>query len=332
MVNIICHIVGMNNIIKEQFFKYINDKYPTIIIKDLDIITHKIRNEPTMINLYKKIKINYNKEINKQINNYWKTTLITKLDNIFKKNYNNDIILLGLCTYHKNYLLKIDINTNNKFFLSIDPKKNARDIVNYNIDKYKKNIINGSFPLKYIDYHFLLKQRDRIKKIYLNMGYKTKSLNSIEKLLDTLLYNNNNIFVGSNIKYNKIVRLNTSLRKSKNNLNNILGTTNNKNYIIGYKEEWLAILSTIPNINKYIKKGYIQTKKEVGPFIEEKYENAIDNLKKSCYLYEVDNNFFNKINWYKLKSNIAVTIKNKKYIKDILEHIQNNKNIKIFKY
>ena len=65
---ILCHIVGMNNIVKQDFIKYIEQKYSSVIIIDIDKIVSKIRNNRNM----KKLKSIFRRTINRNKKNKYK--------------------------------------------------------------------------------------------------------------------------------------------------------------------------------------------------------------------------------------------------------------------
>jgi len=320
MVNIVCHIVGMNNKLKEYFIKFINDNYSDVVIKDLDEITNSIRNNDDMIKLNNKIKDHSNnKQIIAKINSLWKSTLETKLDNLYKHYANTNLIILGLSTFHRNHKIKVNITTPNKFFVKIDPTKNAKDVIEHNLIKYKDNIVNGTFPLRHLDYDFLINQRERLIEIYSKMNYMQKSFDQIMKFVETSLDETKkeftNIYVGSGLKEIKL---------------------NDKVY--GYRYKWLAALASINDINNHIKKGFIEDSGTSTPFIEEKYKNAFNVLDGGCYLYEVNKQPFTKYNWYKFISTqttnsvpFTIAIQNTEKIDNIKQFLNKNE-VKMIKY
>ena len=357
MNNIICHIVGINNFIKEDFIKNINklanpmDKHNNIIVKDLDTITNDIRNTKEMIDLNNSLNCtqknsNNHMNITKKIQDLWKTLFMEKVDNIIKRNNQQKIIFIGLSTFHKNHKLKININTKNKFFLNLDPKKNAQNVVQYNLEKYKKFIINGSFPIRYIDYQFLVDQRIHLIDIYKNLGFKLKSLDNIYKWLkiyisqysdqeinstniNAIIGNTNKLFIGSQNDYNNIIKLtrNIPYRKYNNDaiLSKLFGTDKIiETEIFGFTEKWLALIQSIKNINKYIKKGITQIGNKNYPTLKEKFTNAFDILNTFCYIYITSNEQFDKVNNYKYKTTQSVNIQHKEYIKNIYNELVKN--------
>jgi hypothetical protein len=343
MSNIICHIVGINNVLKDDFVKHVS-KYKNVIIKDLDIITNNIRSDQIFANFVKKMD-NNNLPNNKQkIYKLWKELLTKKINDIAKRNNKYKIIFIGLSTFHKNHKIYININTKNKFFVNINSNKNAKDIIQYNLDKYRKFIIDGSFPLNYINYKFIVEQRNNLINIYKNINFKLKSIYNIYKWLDiwmsqydsehkniaSIIGQSSDLFIGSINNYDNIIKFNTIQKKHRNSsiLSKILGTSSNINY--GYTDKWLALIFSITNINKYIKKGIVQIGNKNYPTIKEKFKNAFDVLNSSCYIYTANNNNFEKVNSYKYKPTQSIIIKHKEYVKNIYDMLS-TMNVKFIK-
>lgn len=323
MDKVICHIVGLNNFLKQKFISYLAEKYSNIVVKDLDDITNNIRNNKKMITFYdklSKVKLKKNKiQLVQQINTLWKKSLINNINRMYKKNHDKKIILLGLCTYHKNHKLRIKIDTKNKFFIKIDDKKNAINIVEYNIDIYRKNIINGSFPLRYIDHQFLMKQRIKLKKIYTNMNYKLKSYQSILKWIDLkmeqciakddkiisggALDNNKNI-ISKQIFNNDKVKVD-STKVFNNNIDDkkvYVGSSKNYNSNIkikkNYRKDNLHKILGVKNknyITGYTKKwlAILSSIKDNNTFIKKGY--LTKNNKIEPYIQEKYDNSFDKL-------------------------------------
>lgn len=344
----------MNNITRKQFLKEIKSKYPKITIHDLDEMSHKINNTKNIVNLNKKIINNQIKKGDKrdndiakkcaiEIRNTWKKELTTKINKMSTKN--NNIILLGLSTYSKNHKIKVKIDTKNKFF--INPKKNTEKIIEFNLDNYRKNIIDGTFPLKYIDNEYLTKQREKIKKIYFNLGYKSKSYNGVNNWIytkfhisdrsseyltsDTQTISGGSLFVGSKNSYNNVIKSRKIQRRSKRKILNFMNKNPNSEYH-GYRQKWLALLSSISDINKYIRKGFIKHNKLLVPFVQEKYGGAFSELQKGCYLYKASESDFDLSDTkYKGDPVSNVNIKSKQYIDNIYNEIMKS-GVKLFKY
>ncbi len=252
---LLCHIVGLNNTIKTKFYKDIKSIDKDIIIKDLDEMTEEFINNSITKNLNKKLQDEINKKnntkniaiINKNINNIkkqiednWLDFISNNMSNILNFYSNKIVILTGMSHYIKNHSVKIDIDTPNKIFIDIDIEINAKQIIEYNLKKYIKDIINGSYPLKYIDHEFLKKQRIDMTNIYTKLNYVLRTptfiISLIRKLVKTFKDNPNSLKNNDNpIKASKtkIVDLQNNKKKSLNNIkvNQKSGMVNLKDHL-----------------------------------------------------------------------------------------------------
>jgi len=311
MEEILCHIVGINNSMKGEFTEIMKHYYKNVTIEDLDIITMKIRKSPKMKKLIGLLKTTKTKNtIVKQINSLWKESFMEKIDSILKHNKKNKIIFIGLSSFYKNHKLRINIKTANKFILDINPTKNAEEIIEFNMNKYKHDIIKGKFPLEYLDANYIVNQRLVMIDAYKKMGYTFKTLVNIEKWLES---NYKKIYVGSTVHHNNIIRINKKAKRSTKS-------------ITGYTYEWLALLSTIDDYNHYVKYGFEDIKDDSDtetPYIREKFNGAFEVLKNKCYLYVVaDDKFVDKIDEYEYRTLVSVKILNKRMINNIFDELK----------
>lgn len=274
---IVAHIAGMPNNIKTRFMTDFNTFHNsnTCSIIDLDVITMEIISEKNMIILYEKLeeltnmkKINKAnvkttnktiKDIEKKINEYWKS----KIDNYLIKelNKNKNIICIGLSTYFKNHKIGIKIVTPIKMFIKLNLFDNARNVIIDNLDNNRDDIINGTFDLNYLNVNFLVRKREDLQYTYEKMSYQLKSYNDICKIVQLGIQNvepDGIFFVSS-----------TNITKQE---------MNKKKNIIGYTYDWLAIISILKN---QITKGY----KNNTPFIQEMVPDAFIKLQEPLYIY-----------------------------------------------
>jgi hypothetical protein len=385
--NIICHIVGINNLIKQTFLNDVMSTYNNIYVCDLDVITNNIRNRKKMIDLINSITNSSagskkRKGLMMELNEYWKKAVIMAINKELKSNIDNNIILLGLSTFHRNHRIKIDIPTSNKFLLKVNLKINASEIVEYNIKKFRKFIINGTFPIKHLDHTFLTKQRTKIINIYqsrMNYVIKTyvtlinwlkfnlknniskkrissnnlsggnengnsKNINDIDNLLQES--DTDYIWIGSlddyytNINIEDFESKKTSKgrhfrRRNRKVLEELLESSNGNSSdfkISGYKEEWLALLSSIKDNNKYFRKGYLRKNGKTYPYIEEKIIQASGFINRGGYLYKANRSEFNeKASIYKYKTDHNVEIIKKIEVENILKYLEGS-GVKIIKF
>lgn len=239
--NILCHIIGLNELMKKKLYDDINN----IIVEDLDIITHKLRSDKELVKLENKISTTNkdNKELHKSIldehHKLWKTKLEKKIDNICMKNKTKMIILIGLTTHHKYSKLFVNINTKYKYIINIESHKNTKQVIEYNIDKYKKHIINGTFPLKYLDHKFLKKQHHSLYNIYKNKNYSTKSLNGIINWIKLKTNTQSGGNVDKNIDDKIYIKVdNVFLKNTKINDNTIKKSNDGQILYIGLKDKF----------------------------------------------------------------------------------------------
>jgi len=275
---IIAHIVGFPTNFKDQFLKDFK-KFPNnknISVVDLDDITKQIVSEKNIIQLYSKLdeiedqkknnrKIaksltRTGKEIEKKINDFWKT----KIDNHLIKEINKgkQIICIGMSTYFKNHKIGIKIVTPNKLFIKFNLFENARNIITENLDNHRNDIIQGTFDLNYLDVNFLVRRREDLQFNYEKMGYQLKSYNDICKIVQLSIQNvtPDGIFFVDYKNYTK-----AELKK--------------KNSIVGYTSDWMAIISVLKDT---VSKGF----KNKKPYIVENQKNAIEKLNNDTfYIY-----------------------------------------------
>ena len=335
--NILCHIAGINNNIKNDFYTLLKNVKGDIIVKDLDELSNKIINDDIMDRLYNKYEdylekskqkkqgiVNKNlvakyKEMERKMTTYWKRKLEYNVREIVKKIGNKKIIFIGQSTHFKNTRVHIDIKTHCKYFVKVNLESNAEKAIEFNLDNHKQDIIKGLFPLKYLDKDILVKSREIQQNQYMKIGYIVKSLNNIIANIKM-----NIDLVNEFQKIKKLyVGYKTKLDKKLNPFNN--------GQVVAYSSDWLAITSIPLDVNKNIKRGYLNDK----PFIQEIKKNGFDILNTNGYLYEVDKVFFSyheKGRMLKFVTNKTVKILKRVFIPNILEFIVNIKEIKKIKF
>ena len=60
-------------------------------------------------------------------------------------------------------------------FVSINNNIYVKQLIEYNLDHYRADIIDGKFPLNYLDFDYLKNQRISIENIYSEKSYKLKT-------------------------------------------------------------------------------------------------------------------------------------------------------------
>lgn len=326
--NILCHIAGMNNNVKNDFYELMKGIGKNIVIIDLDDIGNKIINDNMMDKLYSKYDdyyekskqgkqkiINKNwvskyKEMEKKMIEYWKKKMEFNINFISRKYPDKKIIFIGKINHSSKKNIFAKINTHCKYFVKVNLESNAEKAIEYNLDNHKQDIIKGIFPLKFLDKEVLIKAREIQQLLYVKKEYVIKSLNNIIAQIKLNIRMEND--------FNKIKKLyvgfKTKLDKKLNPFNN--------GQVIAYSADWLAITSIPYNVNKNIKRGYLNDK----PFIQEIVKDGFKILDTNGYLYEVDKTPFayhEKGKLLKFVTNNSVKIIKRTFIPNILEFINN---------
>ena len=316
MDKIFCHIVGLNDELKKKIITILNSKDFNLEIIDLDVITQKIINDKYMNLMYNKYEgifekskqkgsdkslVNKYKDIEKKMNQYWKSKFEILLKRECNKVKEDNIILLGLNVHFKNNRINVKIDTKLKFFARLNLIDNGKKIIESNLDNHRDEIIAGTFPLQYLDLEFLIKKRQALQHTYTKLKYESKSITSII----SIIINNINkeklpsLYLSSYEKFDKKIKKNDRL--------------------IAYSIPWLSIIS----LEKGFKKGF---RKNNG-YIKEIEEVSLEDLNKECYLYEVNNNnFYYHENGHSIKFASAddIQIMNTYYIENIFTYMRDN--------
>ncbi|AVG46299.1 hypothetical protein [Acanthamoeba polyphaga mimivirus] len=210
MNNIVCHIVGLDEIHKKRLIKYLNQCH----FIDLDNIQQKIHNKQNLIdqkNLWsqmsQKITILKNQQKNtntktskyesnminqliddrnnvkKTIHDIWKH----EMSKVYKQELNNSnnkkIIIIGFNIFPKDYRVKMkieiqplsinlnDISYNNTIIYDINPFDYASNQIKFYLNKYQDKIIRGTFPLNLLKQDYLKNKYEKITDCYSKQGY-----------------------------------------------------------------------------------------------------------------------------------------------------------------
>lgn len=330
---IFAHIAGLPNNLKNNLFsKFSSSNY---LFQDLELFTEKIINDKNMkaliqryeyytnksktLNITKlQIKqfINKSKEIERNMNIYWKNKMnYYILELINNSDPKKKIVLIGYCNFFKNIRMFINVQTNIKIFVSLNSNDYVKDIIRYNLETYKEDIINGEFNLDLLNPSFLIKKREITSNIYVKNLYDLKTYDQIVNFLSISLetYDIPSVlFFASKTEYNKKI----NLKK-----------------IIAYSDDWISLLASINEKN--IIKGY-ENNDDSKPFIQELVPNLFNKLSDSVYLYIIANTslfvpIYTKNYIYKYETNKPVQIYKKMLVENISAKLK-EKNIKFIKY
>jgi len=275
--NIVCHIVGLNPSLKNKLIKQINKKIYTII--DLDEINNLIITDPYMIKLftnYTNLKENKNdkyKETDKKMTQFWEANLSNLIDE--RRKNKSKVILLGNSNHYRSLSKKVKIETANRFIIKSAIKKYVREIIRYNIENHKDEIIDGAFPIDYLNFDYLVKKNRLLNESYTKIGYLPKNLSQIIKILQMIpqkKYRGVGLFVSVKQPYN----VNSKIYPKKNSK------------IMAYSEPVLALLGSFRWKDDELVKSYDGNNVK----LIEKKKGALERLNSKRFLYLVEDDPF----------------------------------------
>jgi hypothetical protein len=228
-----------------------------------------------MFKSYQKMKDSKNdkfKELDKKMTNYWENKYLELLGEKVKLDKKN--ILIGKNTHFKFLSKRINLNTINKFYIK-NSEDEVRKLIKYNLEIYKDDIINGIFPIEYLDYNYLSKKKDTSINFYKKAGYLEKDYEQIKTIIKLLEEKNANI-TGLWIALKDPYNLGSKIHPKKNDK------------ILAYIDPNLALLGSFNFDKEELSKNY--NGKEIK--IKELKAQALDKLKTKRFLYLVDKNSF----------------------------------------
>lgn len=300
MNNISCHLIGLNPYNKKELVDTIPKTIFNVI--DLDTINMEILKTPEIDKMYKqytKLKEDKNdkfKEVDKKMSTYWENNFIDMIQDQVKPKKIN--ILIGQNNHYKSLAKRVPIECTNKFIIK-SSDDDIKAFIKYNLETYQEDIINGSYPLEYIDYKQLQKKRNILDTTYKKIGYIEKTTEQVKMMLDLL----------EKTRDTKGSELWISM-KEPYNVNSLIHPKNN-NMITAYNDPTNAILSSM-NINSNIDE--LQTLKISNP----------KKLKTRRFVYMVDSKSFISEDNNKFFSQIPVKILAKQKIDSVYDFLIND--------
>jgi hypothetical protein len=305
-----CHIIGLNPYAKKEIITNINIKIFNFI--DLDEINQEVLRHPTLDKLYRqyqKLKDDKNdkfKEVDKKMSDFWANNFIELIENKINKKKMN--VLIGQNNHYKSLTKRVPIECTNKFIVKVNIDDEVKSWVKYNLETYGNEIIEGTFPLEYINHDYLYKKRVSIENTYKKIGYIEKSIDQIKTIFN-LIENKNE---------NKNLELWVSLKEPYNIGSLIHPKVSDK--ISAFKDANVAILSSINFDSNQVKRkfnGSEITLKEINP-------QGMNKLKTRRFLYLVDPDTFiphEKGNNQKFFSQLPVKILAKEKIDNVYNYL-----------
>ena len=308
---ILCHIVGINKNKIQDFVDRVSINYNVI---DLDKINQIILSDDKIIQLYKQyvsfknLKNDKYKDVDKKMNIFWEKNMISLIEGELSNKKQN--IIIGYNNHYRNINKKINIDTSNKFMIS-HVKQDTKDIIKYNIEKYKDDIINGIYPVENINYDYLIETRKKMEALYIKNNYMIKSLESIYSILElnNTTINDEGLWVASKQPYNM---------KSK-----IYPIKNDKIY--GFTNKSMALLNSFKLDKTMLENGKPIIYKNNTIKLDIKNNIILDQLKEKRYIYYVDKSTFvphEKGNNIKYFSQSPVTILEVEKINNVYDIIE----------
>jgi len=290
----IFHISGITEIYKKDIINKLKN-IKMFIIFDIDEETEKIYKLKDIQDKLKDssvVKPQIKKKLDDEINNIWTVKLSEVINKTIQQHQNvYGIIFIGNIIPTINGISKISKNKiiippcYQKFFLKVNFKQNAQEIIKYNLKKYHDDIVEGHFPLDYINLNFLTTTREFLQKSYQKLHY---TLAPIDKIV---YYFEHGIYEKKPDLLYVFIQTNDSTIK-----NPYVKFIENKK-VYGFTEDWLALTSTITGIERGYNDGIA--------YIKEKVNGSINKLKISGYISIVQSSTF-----------IAITNNKEKFVSD----------------
>lgn len=296
----IFHISGITEIYKKDIIHKLKN-IKMFVIFDIDDETEKIYKSKEIQDKLKDslvVKPQIKKKLEDDVNQIWSTKLSDIINKVIQQNEHvYGVIFIGNIIPTINGVSKISKNKVvipcfQKFFLKVNFKQNAQEIIKYNLKKYYDDIVEGQFPIDYINLNFLMSTREFLQKSYQKLQYTLATMDKIiyyfekgihEKKPD-LLY----VFIQTN---------------DPNEKNPYVKFIENKK-VHGFTEDWLALTGGVTGIERGYNDGIA--------YIKENVKGSFNKLKISGYISIVQSTTF-----------IAITNNKEKFASD--------KKIKIIK-
>ena len=307
--NYICHIINLNIKNKKKFLDELKNDFNII---DLEKINNSIIYDDKLDKLYQKyeklknLKNDKYKELDKQITQFWENSFKEKV--VIETSTTKKNILVGSNYHYKNISKKINLYTCNNFIINSDLIEDIKLTIEINIDNNRENIINGLYPLEYLNFEIIKKKKENILNSYIKSNYIKKNLDEVINILKTLNKekNNNGLWICLRDPYNIDSKIYP-----------------NNNSIIAYPNPEMALIESFNFDDNEIQK-IISTENDTPTItIKEIKENSLYKLKKKRFLYYVDNDTFlpyeNNINKY--FTNTPVKIKLTEKINNVYNYL-----------
>jgi hypothetical protein len=282
----IYHIAGITDLYKDQLIMKLK-KLNIFLIYDLDDETEKIykmKEIQTKIKDLLNLKPTAKKKVEVEITEIWKDRLNEYIKKIIKDNESSrhfGIIFIGNITSGsisflgdksnsvlniKHAKTKIVIPSSQHFFLKVNFKENAQEIIKFNLKKYHDDIVNGEFPLDFINLEFLINTREQLQSVYQKMKYNLFTFDKIIHYFQQGIHEKKPdlLYIVLPEEYKKTIQL--------------------KKKVYGFTEDWIALSSLTTGLDRGYTDGYA--------YIKEQIKGSLKKLETSTYIYVVSSRNF----------------------------------------
>lgn len=161
---------------------------------------------------------------------------------------------------------KVLIKADNKFFLKVNLKENAQEIIKFNLKKYHDDIVEGEFPLDYINLEYLVNSRETLQNGYEKLNYNVSPLEKIYHFFEH----------GIHAKKPEILYIVLPTEYEKDIIC--------KKKVYAFTEDWIALSSIVTGIERGYNDGIA--------YIKEKTKGTFKKLHVPSYIYVVPSTNF----------------------------------------
>jgi hypothetical protein len=284
----IFHISGITEIYKKELIDKLK-KIKMFLIFDIDEETEKIyklKDVQDKLKDSKVVKPQLKKKLEEEINSLWSNKISLFIDKTINDNQNTyGIIFIGNIIPTINGVTKLTKNKivipcQQKFFLKVNLKENAQEIIKFNLKKYHDDIVEGNFPLDYINLDFLIKTREFLQKSYQKLQYTLSPM-------DKIIY-----YFEHGINEKKPDLLYVFIPFDESQKNQYSKCIENRK-VNGFSEDWLALTSIAVGLDQGYNDGIA--------YVKEKVKGSYNKLKIGGYIYVVNSTTFLSVASSKVK-------------------------------
>ncbi len=280
-MEIVCHIVGITNLMKSKFIHDMNKLNYNIV--DLDELSTSILSNNTMLGMFKQYqgfkdsKNDKFKEVEKKMSIYWETSMEEGIAVNLDKH--KKTILIGYSHNFRNINKRINLSHKPipKFIIKVS-KNDIKNIIKYNLEKHKEDIIRGAYPLENIDFDVIYNNRIKLDAIYEKNGYLGKTIETLYTILELSgkIVDGDGLWIALKQPYN----VSSKIHPIKNE--------KNQSRLFGFTDKIMALLSSFNFEEDELEKHYYNGTIKVKP----KKEGVLEKMNEKRFLYLVEKTHF----------------------------------------